>query len=159
MVSIRHSTAWPGTRSIPVISSTEIHSSAIKALGHLGSAKRAVRKVAAPGGTIDLAAFEQELASIDGPVLAVANAGEVNSGAFDDLNGMIDIARAHPGGAWVHVDAAFGLFARLSQRTRHFLDGIERADSIASDAHKWLNVPYDSGFAFVRDREPLFRVL
>ena len=86
----------------------------------------------------------------------VANAAEVNSGHFDDLNGMIDIARAHPGGAWVHVDGAFGLFARLSQRTRHLVDGIERADSIGSDAHKWLNVPYDSGFAFVRDREALF---
>ena len=145
-----------GNPVIPVVTSTEIHTSAIKALGHLGLGKRAIRKVAAPGGAIDLAAFERELESIDGPVLVVANAAEVNSGTFDDLNGMIDIARAHPGGAWVHVDGAFGLFARLSERTRHLVDGIERADSIGSDAHKWLNVPYDSGFAFVRDREALF---
>ena len=145
-----------GNPVIPVVSSTEIHTSAIKALGHLGLGKRAIRKVAAPGGAIDLAAYERELNAIEGPVLVVANAAEVNSGHFDDLNGMIDIARAHPGGAWVHVDGAFGLFARLSQRTRHLVDGIERADSIGSDAHKWLNVPYDSGFAFVRDREALF---
>jgi glutamate/tyrosine decarboxylase-like PLP-dependent enzyme len=145
-----------GNPVIPVVSSTEIHTSAIKALGHLGLGKRAIRKVAAPGGAIDLAAFERELAGIDSPVLVVANAAEVNSGTFDDLNSMIDIARAHPQGAWVHVDGAFGLFARLSQRTRHLVDGIERADSIGSDAHKWLNVPYDSGFAFVRDKEALF---
>ncbi len=145
-----------GNPLIPVVSSTEIHTSAIKALGHLGLGKRAIRKVAAPGGAIDLDAFEQELSTIDGPVLVVANAAEVNSGAFDDLNGLIDRAEAHPGGAWVHVDGAFGLFARLSPRTRHLLAGIERADSIGSDAHKWLNVPYDSGFAFVKHKEPLF---
>ncbi|HET9661475.1 MAG TPA: pyridoxal-dependent decarboxylase [Thermomicrobiales bacterium] len=145
-----------GNPVIPVVSSTEIHTSAIKALGHLGLGKRAIRKVAAPGGAIDLAAFERELASLDSPVLVVANAAEVNSGTFDDLSGMIDIARAHPKGAWVHVDGAFGLFARLSQRTRHLVEGVERADSIGSDAHKWLNVPYDSGFAFVRDRDALF---
>jgi glutamate/tyrosine decarboxylase-like PLP-dependent enzyme len=145
-----------GNPLIPVVSSTEIHSSAVKALGNLGLGKRAVHKVAAPGGAIDLDAFDRELNAIDGPVIVVANAGEVNTGAFDDLNGMIDRARAHAGGAWVHVDAAFGLFARLSPRTRHLLDGIERADSIGSDAHKWLNVPYDSGFAFVKQSGPLF---
>lgn len=146
-----------GNPRIPVVSSAHIHSSALKALGNLGLGKNVVRKVRSNGGTIDLDAFEAELATIDGPVLVVANASEVNTGAFDDLNGMIDRARAHPGGAWVHVDAAFGLFARLSQRTRHLLDGVERADSICADAHKWLNVPYDSGFAFVRQKEPLFR--
>lgn len=146
-----------GNPAIPVVSSTEIHSSAIKALGHLGLGKNAIRKVRANGGVLDLDALEQELGGIDGPVLVVANASEVNTGAFDDLNGVIDRARAHPGGAWVHVDAAFGLFARLSQRTRHLLNGIERADSICADAHKWLNVPYDSGFAFVKQKDPLFR--
>lgn len=142
---------------IPVVSSTHIHSSAIKALGNLGLGKTTIRKVAANGGSIDLDAYETELATIDGPVLVIANASEVNTGAFDDLQGVIERARAHPGGAWVHVDAAFGLFARLSDRTRHYLDGIEGADSICADAHKWLNVPYDSGFAFVRQKEFLFR--
>lgn len=146
-----------GNPVIPVVSSTHIHSSAVKALGNLGLGKTAVRKVRAVEGSVSLDALETELNAIDGPVLVVANASEVNTGAFDDLNGVIDRAQAHPGGAWVHVDAAFGLFARLSQRTRHLVDGIERADSICADAHKWLNVPYDSGFAFVRQREPLFR--
>ena len=146
-----------GNPAIPVISSTHIHSSAIKALGNLGLGKATVRKVRANGGSIDLAAYEQALSTIEGPVLVVANASEVNTGAFDDLNGVIERARAHPGGAWVHVDAAFGLFARLSDRTRHFLDGVEGADSICADAHKWLNVPYDSGFAFVRQKAFLFR--
>lgn len=145
-----------GNPLIPVVSSTEIHASAVKALGNLGLGKRVVRKVAAIGGAVDLDALERELASIDGPVIVVANAGEVNTGAFDDLGGVIERARAHAGGAWVHVDAAFGLFARLSARTRHYLDGIEGADSIGSDAHKWLNVPYDSGFAFVKQNGPLF---
>ncbi len=146
-----------GNPAIPVVSSTHIHSSALKALGNLGLGKTAVRKVRSNGGSIVLDALEAELARIDGPVLVVANASEVNTGAFDDLQGVIDRARAHPGGAWVHVDAAFGLFGRLSERTRHYLDGIEQADSICADAHKWLNVPYDSGFAFVRQRDPLFR--
>lgn len=146
-----------GNPVIPVVSSTEIHSSAIKALGHLGLGKNAIRKVRANGGSVDLDALEEGLNAVDGPVLVVANASEVNTGAFDDMQGVIERARAHPGGAWVHVDAAFGLFARLSPRTRHFLDGIEGADSICADAHKWLNVPYDSGFAFVKQRDPLFR--
>lgn len=146
-----------GNPVIPVVSSTEIHSSAIKALGHLGLGKNAIRKVRAHGGSVDLDALEEALNAVDGPVLVVANASEVNTGAFDDLQGVLERARAHPGGAWVHVDAAFGLFARLSQRTRHLLDGIEGADSICADAHKWLNVPYDSGFAFVKQQDALFR--
>jgi hypothetical protein len=81
----------------------------------------------------------------------VGNAGEVNSGHFDDLESLADLRDAHPGGAWLHVDAAFGLFASVSPRLAHLNRGMERADSVASDAHKWLNVPYDSGFAFVRD--------
>lgn len=145
-----------GHPPIPVVSSEAIHSSAVKALGHLGLGRQALRRVPSRGGIIDLDAFDQALEAVDGPVVVVANAGEVNTGVFDDLAGVIERARAHPGGAWVHVDAAFGLFARLSERTRHLLDGIEGADSIGSDAHKWLNVPYDSGFAFVRDRAPLF---
>jgi glutamate/tyrosine decarboxylase-like PLP-dependent enzyme len=62
---------------------------------------------------------------------------------------MMDLARQH--NCWVHVDGAFGLFARVSPRTAHFVDGVERADSVTVDGHKWLNVPYDSGYAFVRD--------
>jgi len=79
----------------------------------------------------------------------VVNAGEVNAGEFDPVEEIIDIARQH--NTWVHVDGAFGLFARVSPRTEHLARGVERADSVAVDGHKWLNVPYDSGYAFVRD--------
>jgi glutamate/tyrosine decarboxylase-like PLP-dependent enzyme len=83
------------------------------------------------------------------PALVIINAGEVNAGEFDPVKDMIDLARQH--NCWVHVDGAFGLFARVSPRTAHFVRGIEKADSATVDGHKWLNVPYDSGYAFVRD--------
>ena len=79
----------------------------------------------------------------------IASAGEVNAGDFDPLPAMADLAERH--GAWLHVDGAFGLFAALSDRTRYLVEGIERADSVIADGHKWLNVPYDCGFAFVKD--------
>jgi glutamate/tyrosine decarboxylase-like PLP-dependent enzyme len=146
-----------GHPAIPVLSSTEIHASAIKSLSTLGFGRSSVRKLPAIDGALDVAALRDALSTIDGPVIVVANAAEVNTGAFDDLNAISDCCAAHPGGAWLHVDAAFGLYARLSDRTAHFLDGIEGVDSVCADAHKWLNVPYDSGFAFVRDEEILLR--
>lgn len=87
----------------------------------------------------------------------IANAGEVNAGDFDPIADMVDLAERH--GAWLHVDGAFGLFARLAPATRALTDGVDRAHSVASDAHKWLNVPYDCGFAFVRESERLPRAL
>lgn len=144
-----------GYPPIAVVSSTEIHASAIKALGTLGLGRRSVRKMPAPGGVIDLNLLDAELDSIDGPVIVVANAGEVNTGAFDPLDAIADRCQMHPGGAWLHVDGAFGLFAAASPALAHLVRGIERADSVAADGHKWLNVPYDSGFAFVRDADVL----
>lgn len=79
------------------------------------------------------------------PTIVLAQAGEVNSGAFDPLPGIVELAHAH--GAWLHVDGAFGLWAAASPGLRHLLDGYEGADSWATDAHKWLNVPYDCGLA------------
>ena len=144
-----------GRPSIPIVSSTEIHASAIKALGTLGLGRGQVRRVAAANGVIDLNEFEQALEAVPGPVIVVGNAGEVNTGAFDDLAGMAERCAAHPGGAWLHVDAAFGLFAAASPRFAHLTRGIEQADSVGADAHKWLNVPYDGGFVFVRDANAL----
>ncbi len=140
-----------GHPPIIVVSSTEIHLSAVKCLGTLGFGRNQVRRVRAPGGVVDLGGLASVLREIDGPVIVVGNAGEVNSGHFDDLAALADLRDAHPGGAWLHVDGAFGLFAAVSPRLAHLTRGIERADSLAADAHKWLNVPYDSGFAFVRD--------
>ena len=144
-----------GNPAIPVVSTTEIHASARKVLGTLGLGRGAAVALPAPGGGVDLAELDAELARHAGPVIVVANAGEVNSGAFDPIDAIADRCAAHPGGAWLHVDGAFGLFAAVSPGHRHLLAGIERADSVASDGHKWLNVPYDCGFAFVRDREAL----
>jgi glutamate/tyrosine decarboxylase-like PLP-dependent enzyme len=140
-----------GHPPIQVVSSAEIHASAVKCLGTLGFGRNQVRKVAAPGGSVDIDAMRAELATIDGPVIVVANSAEVNTGQFDDIDAVADLCAAHSGGAWLHVDGAFGLFAAVAPRLSHLNRGIERADSVASDGHKWLNVPYDCGFAFVRD--------
>jgi glutamate/tyrosine decarboxylase-like PLP-dependent enzyme len=144
-----------GRPPIPVLSSSAIHASAVKALGTLGLGRDSVRRLPASGGVLDLSALDAALSEVDGPAIVVANAGEVNSGAFDPLGAIADRCARHPAGVWLHVDAAFGLYARASPRFAHLAAGIERADSVASDAHKWLNVPYDAGFAFVRDADAL----
>lgn len=140
-----------GHPAIRVIASTEIHQSAVKALGILGLGRNAITLIPAHDGVTDLAAFQDALTHTDAPAIIVANAGEVNTGAFDPIAEMAAIRAGHPPGAWLHVDGAFGLYAALSPEHRHLLSGIERVDSVASDAHKWLNVPYDCGFVFVRD--------
>ncbi len=104
-------------------------------------------------GRLDLGALERELRGAEVPAIVIANAGEVNAGEFDPIDEMAALAKDHD--AWLHVDGAFGLFSRLSERTRALTDGIEQADSVTCDGHKWLNVPYDCGFAFVREPERL----
>ena len=84
-----------------------------------------------------------------GPTLVLLQAGDINTGAFDPFAELIPLAHQH--GAWVHVDGAFGLWANASPRHRHLLRGVETADSWSTDGHKWLNVPYDCGYAFVAD--------
>ena len=88
----------------------------------------------------------EELRLSDGPTIVCGQAGEVNTGAFDDLHAIADACEA--AGAWFHLDGAFGLWAAASPELRHLVEGAERADSWATDCHKWLNVPYDSGLAF-----------
>src|SRR6185369_7297624 len=93
-------------------------------------------------------ALEQALAqSGGGPAIVLLLAGNLHQGAFDSFETLIPIARRH--NAWVHVDGAFGLWAAASPRYRHLLRGAADADSWATDGHKWLNVPYDCGYAFV----------
>lgn len=105
-------------------------------------------------GRIDLAGLEQALAAPGGaPAIVIATAGEVNAGDFDPITEIAELTKRH--GAWLHVDGAFGLFARLTPTVSALADGVERADSVIADGHKWLNVPYDCGFAFVRDPELL----
>lgn len=144
-----------GRPPIPILSSTEIHASAVKALSTLGFGRNGVRKLPAADGAVDLDALDAALRHTDGPVIVVANAGEVNTGAFDPLEAIAERCARHPAGTWLHVDGAFGLFAALAPTHAHLVRGIERANSVAADGHKWLNVPYDCGFAFVRDATAL----
>jgi glutamate/tyrosine decarboxylase-like PLP-dependent enzyme len=112
---------------------------------------------AAGDGTVDVQALTETLDRLgDGLTVVVLQAGEVNTGAFDDFAPAISAAHRH--GAWVHVDGAFGLWAAASSAFRHLTAGVEAADSWATDAHKTLNVPYDNGVAVVRDAEAVQRV-
>lgn len=140
---------------MPVLTSGYVHASNRKVLGLLGVGVDQIDIHARDArGRLDFDAFRAGLERLDGaPALVIVNAGEVNSGDFDPVAEMIDLARKH--NTWVHVDGAFGLFARVSPRTAHLVEGIERADSASVDGHKWLNVPYDSGYAFVRDHDLL----
>jgi len=117
----------------------------------LGIGRDTVRRFARDDvGRVDLAALEAALRSLSGaPAIIVGNAGEVNAGDFDPIERLADLAERY--GSWLHVDGAFGLFARVAPRAAHLAAGVERAQSVIADAHKWLNVAYDSGFAFVRD--------
>jgi glutamate/tyrosine decarboxylase-like PLP-dependent enzyme len=140
-----------GLPPMPVFGSGYVHASDVKALAMLGLGRSSVRKLARdPIGRLDVDALERELRALGGaPAVLIASAGEVNAGDFDPIDAMADLAERY--GAWLHVDGAFGLFAALSDRTSHLVAGLERADSVIADGHKWLNVPYESGFAFVRD--------
>lgn len=131
----------------------EHHETLLRALRHLGIGTDAVVQVAMKDdGTLDVDALKIELErSPDMPTIVSLAAGDLNRGAFDPFDEICDLAHAH--NAWVHVDGAFGLWVASSSRYRHLVKGIEKADSWATDAHKWLNVPYDSGIAFVADPE------
>jgi glutamate/tyrosine decarboxylase-like PLP-dependent enzyme len=144
-----------GIPQIPVFSSGYIHPSALKALAMLGIGRSNLSALSGDSiGRLDETALEAALRKLAGrPSIVVANAGEVNAGDFDPIARMADLAEEH--GAWLHVDGAFGLFAALSSRTKHLVDGVTRAHSVIADGHKWLNVPYESGFAFVNDPDYL----
>ena len=142
-----------GLPPVPVLASGYLHASAIKALMMLGIGRQQVRTFESHAtGRLDADALEQALRGLEGaPAILVAAAGDVNAGGFDPIAAMGDLAEEH--GAWLHVDGAFGLFAAVSPSTRDLVSGIDRAHSVAVDGHKWLNVPYDCGAAFVHDAE------
>jgi glutamate/tyrosine decarboxylase-like PLP-dependent enzyme len=145
-----------GLPAVPILSSGYIHPSAVQAIGMLGLGQGSIERFVRDGaGRLDADALEERLRELEGPAIIVGNAGEVNTGDFDPIDRLADLAEEH--GAWLHVDGAFGLFARLSSSAKGLTAGIERANSVISDGHKWLNVPYDCGFAFVRDPARLSR--
>ncbi len=140
-----------GAPRLRVLASAERHATIDASLRFLGLGRAALVEVAAgTNGTIDLDALSRSLdAEPDRPAIVCAQAGNVNTGACDDLTALCDLS--HTAGAWVHVDGAFGLWAAASPSTRHLVAGLERADSWACDGHKWLNVPYDCGYVFCAD--------
>jgi glutamate/tyrosine decarboxylase-like PLP-dependent enzyme len=139
-----------GAPPITVVVGDEAHPSLIKALGMLGLGRSRVLRVPVDHQGRMIAT---RIPSLNGPSIVCIQAGNVNTGAFDPAEEIC--ARAHESGAWVHVDGAFGLWAAASPQYSYLSQGLERADSWATDAHKWLNVPYDSGLAFVRDAAAL----
>lgn len=139
-----------GAPPITVLTGDEAHPTLLKSLGMLGLGRaRIVRVPVDAQGCMRADAVP----AIRGPTVLCLQAGNVNTGAFDPFEDLIAPARA--AGAWVHVDGAFGLWAKASAALRPLAQGLEQADSWATDAHKWLNVPYDSGLAFVRDANTL----
>jgi len=139
-----------GAPPITVVTGNEAHPTLLKSLGLLGLGRtRVVRAAVDAQGRVRADALPR----LAGPAIVCLQAGNVNTGAFDPFEPLIE--RAHAAGAWVHVDGAFGLWAKAAPSLKPLAAGLERADSWATDAHKWLNVPYDNGLAFVRDRHAL----
>ena len=139
-----------GAPEIQVVVGEEAHPSLIKSLGMLGLGRERVVRV--PVDSQGRMRGDQ-LPQLHAPSILCMQAGNVNTGAFDPAPEIC--ARARAAGAWVHVDGAFGLWAAASPRYAHLTTGVNDADSWATDAHKWLNVPYDCGLAFVRNAEDL----
>ncbi len=140
-----------GAPPIRVIVGADAHASLLLALRLVGLGRgRAERIPTDDEGRMDAAALADALRDRTEPTIVCAQLGEVNTGAFDPIGRVVAAVRSHPN-AWLHVDGAFGLWAAASPRLRHLVDGFDGADSWATDAHKWLNVPYDSGLVFVRD--------
>ena len=141
-----------GAPAVRVLVGEEAHTTIFGALRLLGLGTRRAERVAADGqGRMRADALRAALAAGAGPAIVCAQAGNVNSGAFDPLEEIAALCRER--GAWLHVDGAFGLWAAASPALRHLVAGLERAESWGTDAHKWLNCPYDSGIAIVADAE------
>jgi glutamate/tyrosine decarboxylase-like PLP-dependent enzyme len=136
-----------GAPRLQVIAGQGRHGTIDRALRLLGLGTASIVEVEMDAqGRMQLAALRRALEQDDGPAIVCTQVGNVNTGAVDPVGEICDVAHGH--GAWVHVDGAFGLWAAASPRLRRLVAGVERADSWATDAHKWLNVPYDSGLIF-----------
>jgi glutamate/tyrosine decarboxylase-like PLP-dependent enzyme len=142
---------YVGAPPIAVVAGDEAHVTIFVSLQMLGLGRERVHRVPADGqGRMRPEALREALAQIDGPTLVCAQSGNVNTGAFDPLDEIVPIVRERPN-AWLHVDGAFGLWAAAVPQLRDRVAGLAGADSWTTDAHKWLNVPYDSGIVIVRD--------
>jgi glutamate/tyrosine decarboxylase-like PLP-dependent enzyme len=138
-----------GAPEISVFLSEEAHSTIFAVLRYLGFGNHRLIKISADkNGAMNSADLAEKLETCSGPKIIIAQAGHINSGAFDDFEEIARLTANH--GAWMHVDGAFGLWARTSPNLKHLCDGIDLADSWSVDGHKWLQVPYDSGYAIVK---------
>ncbi|MEO8635577.1 MAG: pyridoxal-dependent decarboxylase [Gemmatimonadales bacterium] len=157
--AVLHRTGWDvgvdglsGAPQIRVLVNEESHGSITRAVRFLGVGTRHLQVLPADhDGRITPATMASALADQPGPTIVVLNAADLNIAAMDRFADLIPMA--HAAGAWVHIDGAFGLIARVSRSRRSMLAGVEMADSWATDGHKWLNVPFDSGIAIVRDQQ------
>jgi glutamate/tyrosine decarboxylase-like PLP-dependent enzyme len=141
-----------GAPPIQVLIGDDAHTSVFSALQFLGLGHdRLVRIATDAQGRMLPAAFAPAIAGSSGPAIVIIQAGQLNTGAFDPIQAMLPKVRAR--NAWLHVDGAFGLWARACAETTHLASGYELADSWATDGHKWLQTPYDCGYAIVRDAE------
>jgi glutamate/tyrosine decarboxylase-like PLP-dependent enzyme len=139
-----------GAPKITVIVGEEVHISVLKVLNMLGlGLDRVIRVPVDEQGRM----ITEKIPVSDDPTIICAQSGNVNSGAFDDVEAICAMKGKN---TWVHVDGAFGLWAAASPQKKYLVKGIELADSWATDGHKWLNVPYDCGIVFVRDKEAMF---
>ena len=140
-----------GAPPVEVLIGADAHSSLFSSLQLIGFGYKRLTKIDTDAqGRMLPEALERSLRGKTGPKIVIAQAGQINTGAFDPFSEIIAMAKA--AGAWVHVDGAFGLWARATPNYRHLTAGIEGADSWVTDGHKWLQVPYDCGFAIVKDR-------
>jgi len=154
---VLHAAGWDveadglfGAPPITVIVGDEVHSSVLKTLGMIGLGRERVVRIP----TDDQGRMRTDaLPTISAPAIVILQAGNVNTGAFDPFEPLCEWA--HETNAWVHVDGAFGLWAAASPKLAHLTAGIQNADSWITDGHKWLNTPYDAGYAFVRHAEAL----
>jgi glutamate/tyrosine decarboxylase-like PLP-dependent enzyme len=146
-----------GAPAIRVLSGDQRHGTIERAVRLLGLGRDCVIDIATDdNGQLRAGPLRAALASTPAAAhIVLLQAGDLNTGSFDPYDELIPVAREF--NAWVHVDGAFGLWAAASPEHRHFTDGVEKADSWATDGHKWLNVPYDSGFAFVANRQAHYR--
>ena len=136
-----------GAPRVRVIASEDRHATIDRALRYLGLGTDSLQPVEVDDqARMRLDALQRALEESSGPTIVTTEAGNINSGAFDRFNEVCDLA--HAARAWVHVDGAVGLWAAASTECRHLVEGLDRADSWGTDAHKWLNVPYDSGLVF-----------
>jgi glutamate/tyrosine decarboxylase-like PLP-dependent enzyme len=141
-----------GAPELTIVIGAEAHATIGMALQFLGLGReRTVVVETDDQGRLRLDALETRLPAGDGPLIVNLQAGNVNTGSFDPIGPAIDLVRRRSPNAWIHVDGAFGLWAAATPTYRHLLEGHDGADSWATDGHKWLNVPYDCGYAFVRD--------